>query len=65
MAPPERLTQRWDVADILFFAGSYTNAHENRESAAHWRVQTLSGISYRWCPGMWTKGPLNPFAVAA
>ena len=63
MSPPRRLAEKWDVADVIFFAGSYSNAHENREAYAHWRISTLSGLSYSWRPGMWMKGPLSPIAA--
>lgn len=61
MTPPQRLREGWDVADVMFYAGSYSNAHENREENAHWRVTTLNGLSFAWQPGMWIKGPIAPF----
>ena len=60
LAPPQRLRQGWDVASVMFWAGSYTNAHDNRESVAHWRITTLNGVDYAWKPGMWLKGPISP-----
>jgi hypothetical protein len=62
MAPARRLRERWDVADVIFFAGSYTNAHDNVEANAHWRISTLGGLNYSWRPGMWLKGPITPLA---
>lgn len=56
---PARLREGWDVAEIMFFAGGYGNAHDNREDLAHWRIHTLSGLSYGWKPGTWIKGPLK------
>ena len=60
MHPPQRLYDGWDVADVMFYAGSYDNAHMNVEEWAHWRITTLGGISYAWRPGMWMKGPISP-----
>ena len=60
LAGPRREIERWDVADVIFFAGSYTNAHDNCEDNAHWRIQTLGGLGYSWQPGMWIKGPIRP-----
>ena len=62
LAGPRREAERWDVAEIIFYAGSYTNAHHNREDIAHWRLQTLGGIDRAWHVGMWTKGPIRPDA---
>ncbi len=62
LAGPRREAERWDVADVIFYAGSYRNAHDNREDLAHWRLQTLGGLSYAWRPGMWMKGPIRPDA---
>lgn len=57
---PLHVRQGWDVAEVIFFAGSYSNIHEQREDSAHWRVQMLGGISCAWRPGMWLKGPISP-----
>jgi hypothetical protein len=65
MAPGKRLAEHWDVAEIIYFAGSYTNASENRESSARWQIQTLSGLTYSWQRGMWIKGPIHPSQFAA
>jgi hypothetical protein len=59
MAPARRLQEHWDVAEIIYFAGSYTNASENRESAACWRIKTLGGLEYTWRRGTWIKGPIT------
>lgn len=58
--PPRRLLEGWDMAEIIFFAGSYSNAHDNRESCAHWQISTLGGLTYAWRRGTWIKGPLKP-----
>ena len=63
MTPPRRIYEGWDVADVMFFAGSYSNAHDNIEEFAHWRISTLNGTSYSWRPGMWMKGPLSPLTA--
>jgi hypothetical protein len=60
LAGPKREMERWDVADVIFFAGGYTNVHDNREANAHWRLQTLGGSEYAWRKGMWMKGPISP-----
>lgn len=60
LAPAARLREGWDVADVMFWAGSYTNAHDNKESLAHWRIKTLDGVDYAWTRGMWLKGPISP-----
>lgn len=60
-APP-RNAAGWDVAEVIYWAGSYSNVHENRESAAHWRIKCLDGLAYAWKPGMWMKGPISPTA---
>ena len=60
LAPAKRLRDGWDVADVIYWAGSYTNAHDNRESLAHWRIATMGGVDYAWKPGMWMKGPISP-----
>lgn len=65
LAGPQRERERWDVAEVMFFAGSYTNAHDNYESNAHWRLQTLGGVNFAWHPGMWMKGPIRPDAQLA
>lgn len=57
---PSRNAEGWDVACVMYWAGSYTNAYENRESVAHWRIKCLDGIEYAWKPGMWLKGPIRP-----
>lgn len=57
---PERLAQGWDIAEVMFWAGSYDNVHENLESRAHWRLKLLSGIECAWRRGMWIKGPITP-----
>lgn len=62
---PRRLTQGWDVAEIIFFAGSFSNVHDCNEACAHWRLTLLSGISRAWHPGMWIKGPISPIAAPA
>lgn len=58
--PPRRLLDGWDVADVIFFAGSYSNAHDNRESLAHWQITTLGGLTYGWRRGTWMRGPIKP-----
>lgn len=60
MAPKRRIQEGWDVADVMFYAGSFTNPSDNREGVAHWLISTLDGESYRWRPGMWLKGPIEP-----
>ena len=60
MAPKKRQVERWDVADVMFYAGSFTNPSDNREDVAHWLISTLGGESYRWRQGMWLKGPIEP-----
>jgi len=62
-APARRLREHWEIAEIIYFAGSYTNASDNSEQGAHWRVKTLDGLSYRWSRGMWIKGPIHPVEV--
>jgi hypothetical protein len=62
LAGPRREYERWDVAEVIFFAGSYTNAHDNCEEFAHWRMKCLGGLEYAWRPGMWIKGPIRPDA---
>lgn len=64
MTPPQNLREHWDVAQVMFFAGSYNNAHENTEELAHWRISSLSGLDYAWRPGMWMKGPISPFELS-
>ena len=61
VAPP-RNAEGWDVAEVIFWAGSYTNVHENTESSAHWRIKCLDGLEYPWRRGMWIKGPISPLA---
>lgn len=60
LAQARRLREGWDVAHIIFYAGSFDNAFENRESAAYWMIQTLDGVCYGWEKGMWIKGPIDP-----
>jgi len=60
MAGPRREVERWDVAEVIFFAGSYTNAYDNHEEHAHWLITSMCGLSYAWKPGMWLKGPIRP-----
>ena len=62
---PNREIERWDVADIIYFAGSYGNAYHNREEYAHWRITTLGGLDYAWRRGMWIKGPIKPETTKA
>ena len=46
MAPAQCLREHWDVVKIIFYAGSFTNAHDNYEDCAHWRITGLnSGIA--------------------
>ncbi len=62
-APP-RLREGWDVAEIMYWAGSYDNAYRNSERNAFWQVTTLGGgVTFAWQPGMWTKGPIVPDSV--
>lgn len=63
LSDPANIRQGWDVAQIYFFAGSYSSVHDNSESRAHWMVSTLDGISFTWRPGMWLKGPISPEVV--
>jgi hypothetical protein len=60
MAPKQRLKEGWDVADVMFFAGSFTNPSDNREESACWLITQLDGCGYTWKRGMWLKGPLTP-----
>ncbi len=60
MAPKRRDIEGWDVADVMFFAGSYTNPSDNREDSTCWMIQKLDGTSYVWRRGMWMKGPITP-----
>lgn len=60
MTPPRRLRENWDIAELRFYAGGHHNDHENRESSAHWRLKTLSGLERAWHKGMWLKGPISP-----
>jgi hypothetical protein len=57
--PPQRLREGWDVCEVVFYAGSYTNMSDNVEEFAHWRIHTLGGISHAWGKGTWMKGPIN------
>ncbi len=62
-APP-RLRDGWDVAEVMYWAGSYDNAYRNNERDAFWQITTLgSGVTFAWQPGMWTKGPILPSNV--
>lgn len=61
---PPRIVEGWDVAEILYWAGSYDNAYRNRELNAFWQVTSLGdGCTFAWQPGMWTKGPIRPELV--
>ncbi len=63
VAPPRLREEGWDVAEIMYWAGSYDNAYRNSERHAFWQVKTLgSGVSFAWQPGMWTKGPISPLS---
>jgi hypothetical protein len=57
---PRRLQEGWEIANIIFYAGSFSNVNDNREDCAHWLISTLSGLNYGWRKGMWTKGPISP-----
>ena len=61
MYGPRREAEKWDVAEIIYYAGSYTNVHENREDRSFWQIKTLSGTSFAWRRGMWIKGPIAPY----
>ena len=61
MGPPRNLREHWDVAQVFFDAGSYSNAYDNREDFACWRIESLCGMTYAWQRGMWLKGPISPF----
>lgn len=62
-APP-RLHEGWDVAEIMYWAGSYDNVYRNNERHAFWQVTSLgAGVTFAWQPGMWTKGPIRPECV--
>lgn len=61
---PKNIRDGWDVAQVIFFAGSFGNANDNVEEGAHWRIQTLSGLSYAWQKGMLIKGPISPFKAS-
>ena len=63
-AAPPRLQHGWDVAEIMYWAGSYDNAYKTSDRNAFWQVTTLGGgVTYAWQPGMWTKGPITPDRV--
>lgn len=59
LTPPQNIRDGWDVAQVFFDAGSFSNAYDNREEFAHWRVESLGGICHAWRPGMWIKGPIK------
>lgn len=61
---PPREHEGWDVAEIIFLAGSYDNVYHQREEFARWHVKTLSGLEYTWGKGMWIKGPIRPVVEA-
>lgn len=63
MIPSRNQREHWEVVQIIFFAGSYTNVHDNYEEHAHWRMSSLGGIDQAWSPGTWLKGPISPFDV--
>lgn len=56
---PNRV-EPWTVGRFYYFAGSFSNAYENVESAAHWRINSVDGLSFAWRKGMWIKGPIGP-----
>ncbi len=60
MAPAHRLEEHWDVAEVTFYAGDFFNPSKLKEEGAHWRIQTLNGLSYAWRQGVWLKGPIRP-----
>jgi hypothetical protein len=61
MNPPRRLRENWEIVELRYSAGGWGNESDNREDAAHWRVNTLGGLDMAWRAGMWLKGPITPF----